>query len=90
MYINSLAQYCKVGELTISPFPLQRKRWGQRWLEVYEEVSDECSSCMMRVMHVAHSIPVCILCVQMILNKIIQNQIEDPNNSEVRKSLWIM
>ena len=42
-------------------FPLshssQVKTWYQREIEGYEQVSDECSSGVMRAWHVAQSIP---------------------------------
>ena len=41
----------------------QEKAEGQRVIEVYEQVSDECSSGVMRAWHVAQSIPsVCSMC----------------------------
>ena len=41
----------------------QDKELNQRRIEIWEEVSDECSSGVMRVGHVDHSIPgVCSLC----------------------------
>ena len=50
-----------------------------------EKVSDECSSGMMRVMHVAHSIwyLVCVLCVQDKADY--QLEMEHPNTSEERR-----
>ena len=41
----------------------QRKAGSQRVIEYYEQVSDECSSGVMRAWHVAQSIPsVCSMC----------------------------
>ena len=41
----------------------QLKAVGQRYIESYEQVSDECSSGVMRAWHVAQSIPsVCSMC----------------------------
>ena len=41
----------------------QRKAFCQREIEYYEQVSDECSSGVMRAWHVAQSIPdVCSMC----------------------------
>ena len=41
----------------------QGKAWRQGRIKVYEQVSDECSSGVMRAWHVAQSIPgVCSMC----------------------------
>ena len=41
----------------------QYKAWDQWEIEDYEQVSDECSSGVMRAWHVAQSIPgVCSMC----------------------------
>ena len=43
----------------------QRKADLQRVIEGYEQVSDECSSGVMRAWHVAQSIPdVCSMCAE--------------------------
>ena len=43
----------------------QDKAFYQRWIEFREQVSDECSSGVMRAWHVAQSIPsVCSMCAE--------------------------
>ena len=43
----------------------QDKARAQRLIEDYQQVSDECSSGVVRVVHEAHSIPgVCSLCAE--------------------------
>ena len=55
---------CVLALLHLLSLSSQKKAVYQRWIKNYEGVSDECSSGMMRVVHVAHSIPgVCSLCV---------------------------
>ena len=54
---------CVLALLHLLSLSSQVKSGYQRGIKYYEEVSDECSSGMMRVVHVAHSIPgVCSLC----------------------------
>ena len=54
---------CVLVLLHLLSLSSQEKARCQRMIKTYEEVSDECSSGMMRVVHVAHSIPgVCSLC----------------------------
>ena len=54
---------CVLALLHLLSLSSQEKARCQRWIKRYEGVSDECSSGMMRVVHVAYSIPgVCSLC----------------------------
>ena len=54
---------CVLALLHLLSLSSQEKAECQRGIKDKEEVSDECSSGMMRVVHVAHSIPgVCSLC----------------------------
>ena len=54
----------KIAVLCVCSLSSQEKAEYQREIKTYEEVSDECSSGMMRVVHLAHSIPgVGSLCV---------------------------
>ena len=55
----------------------------QRWMKSYEEVCDECSSGVMRMVHVAHSIPGVCSCVQYITRCLIKK--EDPITSNVKR-----
>ena len=54
---------CVLALLHLLSLSSQEKAKCQREIKYHEKVSDECSSGMMRVVHVAHSIPgVCSLC----------------------------
>ena len=54
---------CVLALLHLLSLSSQEKAECQEWIKDWEEVSDEYSSGMMRVVHVAHSIPgVCSLC----------------------------
>ena len=56
---------CVLALLHLLSLSSQEKAERQRVIKYFEEVSDECSSGMMRVVHVAHSIPgVCSLCAE--------------------------
>ena len=71
---------CVLALLHLLSLSSQEKAEYQRRIKHYEEVSDECSSGMMRVVHVAHLYLVCVLCVQSIARY--QSGIEDPNTRE--------
>ena len=54
---------CVLALLHLLSLSSQKKAECQILIKINEVVSDECSSDMMRVVHVAHSIPgVCSLC----------------------------
>ena len=56
---------CVLALLHLLSLSSQEKARCQRQIKYLEEVSDECSSGMMRVVHVAYSIPgVCSLCAE--------------------------
>ena len=57
---------CVLALLHLLSLSSQEKAKYQRGIKGWEEVSDECSSGMMRVVHVAHLYLVCVLCVQYI------------------------
>ena len=64
----------------------QVKEYNQKYIKRNEEVSDECSSGVMRVGHVDHSIPgVCVLCVQRIAG--LQRELLDPSTTSERRSM---
>ena len=76
---------CVLALLHLLSLSSQEKAEWQRGIKACEVVSDECSSGVMRVVHVAHLYLVCVLCVQLIAGG--QSEIEDPNTREEEREV---
>ncbi len=62
----------------------QEKKYYQKRMKLNEEVSDECSSGVVRVVHVDHSIPA-VLCMQVLARD--KRKLEAPSSIDEKRTL---